>query len=261
MATNTQGDHGRFVWQDLMTSNVDQATGFYSELFGWTVNEIPMGDWTYNMFMVGETGVGGAVPLQQKDMPPHWTGYVSVGDVTATTARAKGLGATVRVQPTSISEEVGEYSVLTDPQGAAFCTFKHAQPKPAVLPADLKPGMVCWSELWTTDPAAASRFYGELFGWDAIPEDFGPEVGTYYLQKLGDVDHAGIMKTMGEDMPPYWCPYFLVNEVDEDLERASGLGANVIVPGKDIPNVGRFGVIADPEGAVLALFTGSGKNC
>ncbi len=69
------------------------------------------------------------------------------------------------------------------------------------------------------------------------------------------------MKTMGESMPPYWRPYFIVNTVDEDLERAAGLGANVIVPGKDIPNVGRFGVIADPGGAVLALFTGTGTKC
>ena len=82
-----------------------------------------------------------------------------------------------------------------------------------------------------------------------------------YLQKIDDCDHAGVMKTMGEGMPPYWCPYFFVNEVDEDLERASGLGANVIVPAKDIPNIGRFGVITDPAGATLALFTSSGKAC
>jgi len=258
MATNAQNDHGRFVWQDLMTADVDQAKGFYSELFGWTVKE---GDRNYSMFMVGDVGVGGAMPLQQKDMPPHWTGYVSVADVAGTTAQAKELGATVCVPPTKISEEVGEFSVLMDPQGAAFCAYQHPLPKPAIPPSDLKPGMVCWSELWTTDPAAASKFYGELFGWNANAEDFGPEVGTYYLQKVDDCDHAGIMKTMGEGMPPYWCPYFFVNEVDEDLERASGLGANVIVQAKDIPNVGRFGIIADPEGAVLALFTSSGKAC
>ncbi|MHC4851053.1 MAG: VOC family protein [Planctomycetota bacterium] len=261
MTTNTHNDYGRFVWYDLMTNDVDNAKGFYSELFGWTVNEMPLGDYTYNMFMVGDTGVGGAVPLEQQEIPPHWIAYVSVADVAATTAKAEKLGGQVCVQPTSISDEVGEFSVITDPQGAAISTFKHAQQKPPVSPGDLKPGMACWTELWTADPAAASEFYGQLFGWNASGEDFGPEIGTYYLQKIGDSDHAGIMKTMGEGTPPYWCPYFIANNVDEDLERAAGLGANVILPGKDIPNVGRFGIISDPQGAVLALFAGRGGPC
>ena len=76
-----------------MTKDVDKATGFYSELFGWTVNKIPMGDHTYNMFMVGDTGIGGAVSLPQQEIPPHWISYVSVADVAAATNKASSLRA------------------------------------------------------------------------------------------------------------------------------------------------------------------------
>ena len=165
-----QNDHGRFVWHDLVTKDVDKAIGFYSELLGWTVKEVAMEKHTYHHIMVGDTGIGGMVSLPTPEVPPHFISYVSVADVAATTTKASSLGAKVCVPPTSIPN-IGEFSVISDPQGGVISTFKHLQPKAPLHYKDLKPGMACWNELWTTDPEAASKFYGELFGWTARPEN------------------------------------------------------------------------------------------
>jgi predicted enzyme related to lactoylglutathione lyase len=59
----------------------------------------------------------------------------------------------------------------------------------------------------------------------------------------------------GANVPPNWMPYFQVGNVDSAVQKAQSLGATVYVPPSDIANVGRFAVIADPQGAIFAIFT------
>jgi predicted enzyme related to lactoylglutathione lyase len=56
-------------------------------------------------------------------------------------------------------------------------------------------------------------------------------------------------------VPPYWMPYFQVTDCDASTGKATELGGQVTVPPMDIPNTGRFSVISDPQGALLAMFT------
>ena len=116
-------------------------------------------------------------------------------------------------------------------------------------------GEFSWNELMTTDVNGAKRFYGELFGWRM--QDINPTGMDYTMVKLGDKEIAGIMAIpeTGAGMPPTWGGYVTVNNVDAILPRVEKLGGKVLLPPQDIPDVGRFAVIQDPQGAMLSLIT------
>lgn len=118
-----------------------------------------------------------------------------------------------------------------------------------------KQGAFSWHELMTTDIAGAKKFYGELLGWKMRDE---PMPGGFYtMLKTGDRDVGGMMAIPAEakGMPATWGCYVTVDNVDHSVKQAEKLGGKILVPPRDIPNVGRFAVISDPQGAVLNLIT------
>jgi len=251
------GTPGRFVWYDLMTTDLDTAAGFYTKLFGWTLKDVDMGSFgTYSMIHVGDTGIGGMVRLDPSHgMPSHWMAYATVADVDAAARRAEELGGQVGVQPTDIPY-TGRFAVIADPQGAWVSPFAFAGDAPPEADGPPPAGHVCWNELLTTDPKGALAFHKEIFGWDHKTWDMGP-AGTYYLFTRDGKDAAGMME-MPEDAeaPPQWMSYFLVADVDATVAKARELGATVYVPPRDIPDVGRMAVLADPTGASFGIFRG-----
>jgi uncharacterized protein len=114
-------------------------------------------------------------------------------------------------------------------------------------------GAFSWSELATTDPAAAADFYAKLFGWTA--KEMGAEMGNYRVVSVGDTGIGGIMAMPdgAPPMPPHWGCYVTVDNVEQTLERCTTLGGKVVVPPMDIPGVGRMAVLQDPQGAVLSV--------
>jgi predicted enzyme related to lactoylglutathione lyase len=116
-------------------------------------------------------------------------------------------------------------------------------------------GKFVWYELMTTDPAAAAAFYAEVVGWRTV--DSGMPGMTYTLLMMGETHMAGLMDMppdAGANMPPNWLGYVGVDDVDATAAEAERLGGRVHAQPRDIAGVGRFAVIADPQGAVLALF-------
>jgi len=126
--------------------------------------------------------------------------------------------------------------------------------------AMMQHGAFSWNELMTTDVSAAKAFYGELFGWNMQDEHISDM--TYTMVKAGDKEVAGIMaippEAKGE--PSAWGSYVTVDDVDRQADRAEQLGGRVIMPARDIPDVGRFAVISDPQGAMLTLITYTSKE-
>ena len=116
-------------------------------------------------------------------------------------------------------------------------------------------GAFSWSELMTTDPAAAVEFYGKLFGWTVDVMDM-PD-GKYHVVKAGESGVGGIMAIPKEagPMPPNWGTYVTVNDVDATVGDCTRLGGKVAAGPIDIPKVGRFAVIQDPQGAYLNVIT------
>lgn len=116
-------------------------------------------------------------------------------------------------------------------------------------------GAFSWNELMTTDVAGAKAFYRELFGWE-MRDAQTPDM-TYTMLKAGDQEVGGLMAIPAEakGAPPAWGAYVTVDDVDQQLRRVEQLGGKVIVPARDIPDVGRFAVISDPQGAMLSMIT------
>lgn len=116
-------------------------------------------------------------------------------------------------------------------------------------------GAMSWSELMTTDPQAARGFYGELFGWQfetmAMPD------GDYHVASVNGEKSAGIMPIpeQAAGTPPHWGQYITVEDVDALVEKINALGGQVLVPPTDIPGVGRFLLLQDPQGATVSAIT------
>ncbi len=116
----------------------------------------------------------------------------------------------------------------------------------------LKHGSFCWFELMTTDVASAKDFYKKLFGWEM--KDQPMDKMTYTVVSANGDEVAGIM-TMPEDskdMPPTWGIYITVDNLSDTIILTKELGGKILVEPMDIPNVGKFCVIQDPQGAWFA---------
>ncbi len=118
-----------------------------------------------------------------------------------------------------------------------------------------KNGAFSWFELMTSDVAGAKAFYAKLFGWAF--EEYPMEGMAYGVVKVAGEDVGGIMGTPPEakGMPPAWGIYVTVADVDATAKQAQELGGKILLPPRDIPNVGRFCVIQDPQGAVISAIT------
>lgn len=230
---------GRFVWYDLVTTDVPRARAFYAGLFGWDVR--PHGP-DYERIHVGDRPIGGMVTMPPDlGAPNHWIAYVTTDDLDATVAKVGAEGG--RVYHREAIPNLGRWAVLADRQGAVFSAFEMTNEPPA-RPAEKGTNHLSWAELHTSDPADALAFYQALFGWTS--EAWGED---YFL--VGDEHNAGILK--GHGGPPHWLLYVNVASADATTEAARAAGATVLVEPRDIPHVGRFAVFLDPTGAAFAV--------
>jgi uncharacterized protein len=117
-----------------------------------------------------------------------------------------------------------------------------------------------WHDLMTTDLEGSRKFYGALMGWKEGEFDLG-EMGKYTMLQVGDEPLGGYMAldpSLG--IPSHWVGYVSVESVDACCARAAELGGKVRVPPTDIPSVGRFAVLEDPQGGIFCPFRG-GAPC
>jgi hypothetical protein len=225
---------GTFCWVELATADLERSAAFYRGLFGWDV-EIDGTGATARLH--GAAVAGLAVPEPRADLSDAgWQSFVRVDDRRAAAERLRTLGGT----------SSGTGDLVSDPAGAAFWLTDAAGPG-AELVNDINAWS--WNELVTPDVEAASRFYGDLFGWQAQPIQDLPRLSW----SVGEQLIAGAHEPMpGEPPPPRWDVNFRVADVDAAVSRATKLGGAVVLPAIDIP-IGRFGVVADPDGASMIL--------
>lgn len=123
-------------------------------------------------------------------------------------------------------------------------------------------GTFVWYDLLATDGKAAIAFYGHVIGWGTQAFDGAGE--PYVMWTVGGSPVGGVME-MSEDArktgtPSHWTGYVAVDDVDEMTKKAESLGGKTCHAPTDIPTVGRFSVIADPDGAAISLFKGNGPE-
>ena len=241
---------GKFVWFEHLSNDVAKSRAFYEQLFGWKTEAMPMGAESYLMIKNGADSIAGyrSAPA---GVPNNWTSYLSVPDVDAAAREVEKAGGKVLMPPMDFGP-VGRAAAVADPAGAAFCLWKGAQGDPADVQKPA-PGNFYWNECWTSDDEAALAFYAKAFGYSQDSMDMGPQ-GIYYILKKDGVPRAGLMKANREGGPkPMWQPYVLVANCDATAAIAKQLGARECVPPTDIPGVGRFSIVLDPVGAMIAF--------
>ena len=237
-----------------MTKDPDAATAFYKELFGWTTKDQDMGNGiTYRMISSGDDGLGGIMALgsEHADVPSHWSSYISVEDVDKTCEKAKELGGTIMREPFDIPQ-TGRTAVIQDPTGAHFLPFS---PIESYDMPDVRPGLMGWNELMSSDIEKANAFYTALIGWDLGSSDMGDQ-GTYYMYNRGEAPAAGAVQMSPEMQAPmsYWMPYIGVTDVEEAVARAEKLGGQVYVPPTLLEDMDvHFAVLAGPDGATFGI--------
>jgi uncharacterized protein len=246
---------GTFCWIELGTSDNEAAKKFYTELFGWTFTDNPMGpDMVYTMLKKEGQDVAGLYKLMPEmsaqGIPPHWLSYVSVSSADESAAKAKEAGGTLMKEPFDVVT-YGRMAVVQDPTGAVFALWQAGtHPGSGIYNV---PGSFCWNELATSDTAKAGDFYTTLFGWGKDVQEFGPMEYTMFVN--GDRPAAGMFKITPEmgNVPPHWLVYFAVDDCDASTQKATELGAMTIKPPDDIPGIGRFAILLDPQGAAFAV--------
>ncbi len=247
---------GMFSWADLSTSDVAAAKRFYGELLGWKGEDLPMGpDASYTLVRRDGREVAGIaaqrIEEQAGKVPPHWNTYFTVANVDEMAAKVKTLGGKIIAPPVDVMD-AGRMAVIADPSGAVFSLW---QPKKLLGAAWVNDaGGPCWSELATSSLDACGSFYGKLFGWTPKAERLGETVYTTFND--GRELRAGMMALA--PMAPKgsasrWTIYFGTENCDKRTVQAKALGAKVVVEPKEIPNVGRFSMMFDPQGALFAL--------
>jgi predicted enzyme related to lactoylglutathione lyase len=121
-----------------------------------------------------------------------------------------------------------------------------------------KPGDFCWTDIGTTDVAAAKKFYTTLFGWTVKDFPMGPGDEKYSMFRVRGKDVCGLYPMFEEQekmqAPPSWLPYVLVKSADATAKKAKAAGGKIYNGPMDVMYQGRQAVIADPTGAVFALW-------
>jgi len=241
---------GTFCFPELNTRDMDGAKRFYGPLLGWTWFDVPSAAGTYSLLRVDGKDVAG---LHRSDRgEPSWVCYAAVDSADRVAARAAERGGKVLAPPFDVPG-VGRMAFLEDPAQARFGLWEARGMIGTTL--EDHPGAPCWYELITHDLPRATRFYTDLLGWTAIDRSV-EGVGPYTVARIGQQSVAGLMSIRKEwgAVSPRWQVYFAVEDCDRAAREAAALKGRVIAEPTDVPEIGRFAVLADTSDAAFAVF-------
>ena len=246
---------GRFVWYELMTTDMESARAFYANVVGWGARGASMPGPPYSLFTIGEAPVAGLMKLPEDatttGVTPHWMGYVGVDDVDAAVDRTKQLGGALYVPPTDVPG-VSRFSIVADPQMATLALVKGLKSGQAQSVEPGAPARVGWHELLAADSEKAFAFYGELFGWQKADSHIGV-MGTYQAFSAGG-EMIGGMFTKPATLPlPFWLYYFNVDDVQAAANRVETGGGEILYGPTAVPGGALIVHCTDPQGAIFAL--------
>jgi predicted enzyme related to lactoylglutathione lyase len=242
----------KFVWYDLMTTDIQSAERFYGSVIGWTAADSGQAESPYILFSMGDMMVAGLMPVPEraKGAHPVWMGYLGVDDVDAYAARVKEAGGAIHRAATEIPN-IGRFAVVADPQGATFILFKGNSEAPVETPTAV--GHVGWNELYAPDGDAAFSFYADHFGWKEEEAMDMKKMGIYHIFSAGGPRIGGVMTKTPEIPAPMWLFYFNVDAIDAAAERVKEGGGKVINGPHKVPTGQWIIHCLDPQEAMFAL--------
>jgi uncharacterized protein len=241
---------GRWLWADLVTTDVARSRDFYAKVFGWDFRASLGEDGKpgYLTILANGRPIGGMVAPRTDATAAgaRWIGLAS-GDPKTMAARAQERGGAVVMAPRMLPGR-GELTVLSDPDGAHFAVIRTERGDPAdQLGRDNE---WLWTELWSSDPGRAANFYRDVFGFAVSAADGKTPNG--YLLSAGGRARAGVMRSPDPALPAAWIPYVRVSDVAGTVARARAGGARVVVEPR--PHYkSQVAVLVDPLGAPFAV--------
>jgi predicted enzyme related to lactoylglutathione lyase len=258
--------HGVPCWVDTWQPDADAAVDFYKRLFGWEAEDTMPPGVSGKHYMCRLRGRDVAAVASRPEQAPHvtaWNTYVWVDDVDTTVAAVREAGGSVLKEPFGALDG-GRIAIVADPAGAAIGVWGPGAHRGVQLVNE--PGAWAMSMLLTTDPDAAKRFYGEVFGWTTRGFAVGDaEVTMFALPGYvgGEPEQPvprDVVATLAppgalpDGAPSQWSVDFWVRDPDAAASLTAELGGEVIAPPFDLPDIGmRQAALADPEGARFTI--------
>jgi uncharacterized protein len=251
---------GTFCWFELATTDQAAAKQFYTQLFGWDVEDFPIGpSEQYSIFRLGgrDTGAAYTMRAQEHDagVPPFWMVYVAVDNADKMAERVAALGGKVMAPPFDVMDN-GRMAVVTDPAGSHFALWQKNTHAGTGVTGE--PGTAGWVEISVPDRGKVMKFYRELFGWKILTGKDGKEAGPddaypHIMQADATIGGMPGPEERGPGTPAHFLIYWSVADIAAAVARAKSLGAQVFVGPMDIGENGKVAVLADPQGAMFAL--------
>ena len=162
---DTPSSSARFVWHDCLTTDIDSALEFFSEITDWSVfDQVAPNVGRYPIIKSMDRAIAGILEmpqfLQLSGTPPYWTGYVDTNLEHAIEAIPR-LGGQMFTMPTK--SPMGTSLVFTDAGGAVLAAYQPSES--FVIPSSSRTGEIVWHRLYSSDPNKSDSFYGTLFDW------------------------------------------------------------------------------------------------
>ena len=234
---------GKFVWNDLLTDDVETAREFYGQLFGWTFTQ----QGRYTVVQSEGRNIGGMVELKADPQQPsvaRWLCTLSIADVDAAVALVIDEGGTVNEGPLELLNR-GRGALVRDPQGAQLVLL-HSE---VGDPEDEEPAMMSWlwHELWSNNAEASLAFYQKLADYD-----YEGEATDYLVLIREDQWRAGIRFIDDAELEMRWVPVVRVADTEAVAKKAEQLGGEIRVAPRPTPS-GSVALLVDPSGARVII--------
>jgi predicted enzyme related to lactoylglutathione lyase len=243
---------GKFVWFDLFTHDLQSTSLFYEALFGWSFKETSSTGKIVKTILRDGVPIANAVYIEQEDPKVNgsrWLSYISVEDVDLAAKLTLKNKGSVYIKPRDLLNR-GRVAVVNDPQKAIFGLVTATGGDP--LEGDYLLNQWVGSELWTTSPDDALKFYNKLTGYEQKLIDVKPDVKYRRLVVNGRFC-GGLMKLPWDDVEPAWIPYIMVEDVMAIVKKVKKLGGKLIIEPDTSAKEGTVAMIADPSGAVFGI--------
>lgn len=252
---------GTVVWSELQTQEVAIMKDFYEELFHCTWHEVPLDDYiAYNIAMIKDEASIGIVQLPRMVADAGGQSfhiyYIAVENLEQMREKAISLGGHIVVNEIT-NDDIGRWSILLDPYGAAFCII---EAKGKATAARVKEQGRYWHhEVIAKDARATALFYGQLFDWK-IEQVEADELAYYRAKNTDNKDiHIHFMpmdeRLKAANINDFWLGFVYCNHVDALCQTAAQKGATILLDPTDITSIGRYAWVSLPDHSILGLVT------